>query len=214
MATGGNKFVIVIAAIVGVMAALVFLPGINSKNGGSDSSNSGISQSSAPSSSDVLITLDYGRQNITGEFLPSAGTLNQTGAPSDLLTVSADGSAKFMRFNGNSSLPNEKDFSLTSDEMSRLRALILDTGFLQIPDADYQRLDNVTNYSRYSLDIHIVNSRGFGTSGDNSSGLTSAIPSSTTKTIAWVDVNATRGVVPPIIRNIGSSLDSIISSHT
>ncbi|MEO9320551.1 MAG: hypothetical protein ABI361_07765 [Nitrososphaera sp.] len=212
MATGGNKFVIIMVAIVAVMAALVFLPGINGKNGTNEPVVSPGGQASPSSSSqDVIITLDYGRQNFTSGFSPNS-VLNQTGAPSDLLTVSADGSAKLMRFNENASLPREKDFALTSDELSRLHSLILDTGFLQIPDADYPRTDNATKFTRYSLDVHLVNSAGFGTTGDSNS-LTSALPSSTTKTMAWVDANATKGSVPPIVRNIGSTLDEIISAH-
>lgn len=200
-------------AIVAVMAALVFLPGINGKNGANYSTTSQGGQGSSPSStSDALITLDYGRQNITSAS-SYKDSQNSTGAPSELLTISADGNAKFMRFNENASLPKERDFTLTPDELGRLHSLVLDTGFLQIPDADYPRLDNASHFSRYSLDVHVVNSAGFGSSGDSNS-LTSAIPSSTTKTMGWVDVNATKGTVPPMVRNIGSTLDEIIASHS
>ena len=88
--------------------------------------------------------------------------------------------------------PDEKEFSRTSDEMNILKGLIISTGFMQVPGTDYPQNDAAASLTKYTIKLM---------SGNNS------------KTITWVDVDASDSPVPSIVRNIGTRLDTIIEKH-
>jgi len=161
-----KKFLIAIAAVVAVMAALVLLP----------------SFSSAPATGKAL-SLEYSRQNLTrmenGQFVA---------ASAEVLTIENNGSAKYGKLVGP---PAEKEFKINSDDMKRLKDLILETGFMQIPDANYPQKEGLDNVTKYSLKVDADGS---------------------TKTINWVDPDSNDNV-PSIIGNIGIQLDGVISKY-
>ena len=164
-----NKFIIAIAAIVAVMATLIALPNIMQ-----------------PATGDLEI--DYGKQHMA-----SAGSgFSATGV--ETLHISKDGSATYSSSDPRTqALPAEKHFSLAGEELSNIKSLVLETGFMDIPAADYMQLKaGVSEFAKYTLTVH---------SGDRQ------------KTISWVDPDASAGTVPPILTNIGAQLDAVSSNH-
>jgi hypothetical protein len=160
-----NKFLIAIAGVVAVMAALVLVPSFN-----------------AVQKEDLSI--EYSRQNLTqledGRLMA---------ASADDLVIRNDLSAIYRSLIG---ALDEKEFSITSDEMNALKGLIISTGFMQVPGTDYPQYDAAASLTKYTLKL---------TSGSNS------------KTITWVNMDASDGPVPSIVRNIGTRLDIIIKEH-
>ena len=73
--------------------------------------------------------------------------------------------------------------------MNSLKGLVITTGFMQVDGADYPQKEGLGNLTKYTLMLR---------SGAD------------TKTITWVDPEASQGAVPPIVRNIGAQLDTII----
>ena len=181
---GSYAFAAIIAAIAAVMAALVFLPGPNSGSG-----NAGVSSGAQLS----LLSVDYERQNFTG----IAGT-----GSSELLSISSDGSAKYSALDNNGAVQLSRNFKLSDEEEAHLHSLIAETGFLNMPDASYPQSANATQFTRYSIAVSAVQGQA-GASGS----------APVTKTVTWVNLEASRTTVPPIIRNIGMDLDEIISAH-
>ena len=160
-----SKFLIAIGVIVAAMAALVLLPNLSAKQ-------------------QEDLSIEYSRQNLTQK---ADGTLKAASA--DDLEINSDLSATYRSLVG---APVKKDFTVTGDEMNKLKGLIISTGFMQLPAAQYAQNDTASNFTRYSLKL---------TSGDNS------------KTFTWVNAEASDGPVPPILRNIGTQLDAIIKEH-
>jgi hypothetical protein len=160
-----NKFLIAIAVIVAAMAALVLVPSFNQGQ-------------------QENLRIEYIRQNLSQT---KDGRL--VAASADDLVIMNDMSATYRTAVG---APDEKKFTITSDEMSTLKGLIISTGFMELPDTDYPQNDSAAGLTKYTLKL---------TSGGNS------------KTVTWVNVDASDGPVPSIVRNIGTRLDTIIEKH-
>lgn len=164
-----NKFIIAIAAIVAVMATLIALPNVMQ-----------------PSTGDLEI--DYGRHHMAS----AEGGFTPTGV--ETLHISKDGSGTYSSADPKTEAQSaEKHFSLTNEEFGSIKSLVLETGFMDIPAADYTQLKaGVGEFTKYTLTVH---------SGDRQ------------KTISWVDPDASAGAVPPILTNIGAQLDAVSKSH-
>ncbi len=160
-----NKFLIAIAGVIAVMAALVLLP----------SFNQGQQQD---------LSIEYSRQNLTqiedGRLMA---------ASAEDLVIKNDLSVTYRNLVGT---PNERKFTMTNEEMNSLKGLLLSTGFMQVPGADYPQNDALANLTKYTLKLE---------SGGNS------------KTITWVNPEASEVPVPSIVRNIGTRLDTIIEKY-
>lgn len=164
-----NKFLIAIAGVVAVMAALVLVPRIGSQ----------------PSEQQQELSIEYSRQNLTRI---EDGRL--VAASAEDLSIRNDRSATYRNLTGS---PNEKTFTITTAEMNSLKGLIISTGFMEVvQDANYPQKEGLANLTKYVLRL---------TSGDNS------------KTISWVNLEASEDAVPAIVRNIGTQLDAIIERH-
>jgi hypothetical protein len=163
-----DKFLIAIAGIVAVMVALVVVPRIGSQ----------------PAELQQDLSMDYSRQNLTRI---EDGRL--VAASAEDLVIRNDRSAAYRNLTGP---PDEKQFTISSEEMNSLKGLIIGTGFMQVEGADYPQKDGLSNLTKYTLRL---------TSGDNS------------KTISWVNLEASEAAVPSIVRNIGTQLDAIIERH-
>lgn len=158
------KFVIVLAVIVAVMAALVAIPNI------------------MPQPATEFI--EYRR-----DYMPGPG--EETIVDEDLLKIASDGSATF-------SMPSrtnfrEQKFSLSAEELGRIKGLVLETGFMAIPETDYPPVDGAGNYTQYTLTVTADGEQ---------------------KTIKWVSIYAYGGTIPPIILNVGAQLDDLIERKT
>ena len=130
------------------------------------------------------LSIDYSRQNLTRI---EDGRL--VAASAENLMIGNDRSAVYRNLTGAQS---EKSFTINSEEMSSLKGLIITTGFMQVEEADYPQKDGLANLTKYTLKL---------TSGGNS------------KTISWVNLDASEAAVPAIVRNIGEQLDAIIERH-
>ena len=168
------KFPIVIAAVVGVMVALILLPSFNNNN-----------KSTTSTDAQAHLSLQYDRQQLSRRE-PNA-VLAATSA--DVLTIENDGSAKYRKLVGSH---DEKTFAISSDEMKQLKGLIFDTGFMNMPSIGYIQKEGLTNVTEYALKVN----------ADGSA-----------KMINWVDPNSYNGTIPPIVINIGSTLDRLISKY-
>lgn len=154
-----KKFVLVLAAAVAVMAVLIVLPNLTQQS----PSNLGI---------------EYSRQQVERT---DAGLVTRS---ADLLSIKEDGSATYAPVGG-----QERNITVTGDELKRIRALITETGFLQIPVTNYPLSEDATEFTRYALRVRTDDGQ---------------------KTFNWVNAEASANIVPPIITNVGSQLDAIM----
>lgn len=164
-----NKFVFVIAGIVIVMAVLIALPSVSQQ----------------PASQDV--TIEYNRQHLT----KTGGGLLVT-TQLETLTIDKDGSATYTKTDPRQkNLPVPQQFSLSRDELARIKGLVLETGFMDIPNTDYPQSQNASDFASYTLSIKTPDRQ---------------------KTVNWVEPAAYDGTIPPLITNVGNQLDGIIAS--
>jgi hypothetical protein len=102
----------------------------------------------------------------------------------ELLSIAEDGSATYTQASG-----QERRVSLSGEELGRIRGLILETGFLEISATNYPQSADATEFTRYALRIETDDGQ---------------------KTFNWVSPESHRGVIPPIITNVGAQLDAVI----
>jgi hypothetical protein len=160
-----NKFLLVIVGVVAVMAVLVLVPNFDN---------------SSPEQRQDL-SIEYSRHNLTrledGRLVASSA---------EDIVISNDRSAVYRNLTGG---PDVKQFAISREEMNSLKGLVLSTGFMPVPGADYPQKEGLANLTKYTLKL---------ASGGNS------------KTITWVNLEASQDAVPSIVRNIGEQLDAII----
>jgi hypothetical protein len=169
-----NKFVFAIVGIVIVMAVLIAMPNISRQ----------------PSDNDIAI--EYARQHQTKtEGGQEKGLIVTTQL--DTLNIDKEGAATLTITDprqNNIQVP--KHFTLNGQQFARIKGLILDTGFMDVPKTDYPQSQNASNsFISYTLSIQTTNRQ---------------------KTISWVEPDAYAGSIPPIITNIGTQLDGVIAT--
>lgn len=146
-------------------------------------------QSSAVNSEDVM-TLQYTKEHL--EKI-SFGLTQSIGADTaEVLTIQNDGSVVYSLTKNGYSEPDIKS-QLSSDEFTQLKALVKETGFVDIPSNVYQVKPDVSNYEKYSIQVTL---------------------NGKTVNLQWADQNASQEFVPPIITQVQSSLDGIIGEIT
>ena len=123
-----KKFLIVIAGIAAIMAAVAIF--------------------SALSNQEQALTLDYARESIERTESGSYSV-----AQRETLRLYADGSAVYDRYDGSGNRLESKSFAASSDERKVLRELFLATGFMQIPATEYDEKSGLANYTRYELSV-------------------------------------------------------------
>lgn len=167
-----NKFALAIAGIVAVMVALIALPGIT-QNQQQPVANSGIE-------------IDYSKQQLTN--MTGSGVV---ATKVEFLSISKDRAATYSETDPRLKiLPVEEHFTVGSEDYARLRDLITETGFMEIPRTDYlQVADGASQYTKHTLTVR--------SAGDDSQ-----------KTFNWV--NANKETVPYLIETAGTSLDAIV----
>lgn len=126
------------------------------------------------------LSIEYTRQNLTR--LEDGRVV----AASEDLVIRPDRSAVYRNLTGRSDI---KQFTISSEEMNSLKGLVITTGFMQVDGADYPQKEGLASVIKYTLMLR---------SGAD------------TKTITWINLEASKDAVPPIVRNIGAQLDAII----
>lgn len=106
----------------------------------------------------------------------------------EILTISNDGTARYLLTSEGAPKP-EKTVLLEKADVKRLTALVKETGFMQIPIDSISADEQKTEYAKFSLKV-VLNGN--------------------TKQIQWVEQNATSTLVPPIVSQVESSLESLL----
>jgi hypothetical protein len=110
---------------------------------------------------------------------------------SETLIINNDGIAFYtLSVEGEKGLQTK--FQADEDELKRIRALITENGFMQIPREQFEPRDNVTEFTRYTL------TASFGSS---------------TKTVQWVDDESSKDSVPALLARLKDSLLQLIKDH-
>lgn len=129
-----GKFSIVIAAVIGIMIALVIVPGLKNWNGDQD---------------------PFGGANLNVEYSKQHLVRSQNGslaaARGELLVIKNDGSASYTEVVGTQL--EQRAFTPAAADIRLLRELILGTGFIQIPDSDYAQKEGIGNFTKYTLSL-------------------------------------------------------------
>ncbi len=122
----------------------------------------------------------------------SFGVTESVGAEkSETLTITEDGTA-FYNVNVEGEKASQTKFQADAQELKRIKALIAETGFMQIPKEQFDARDNVTEFTRYTL---------------------TATLGSSTKTIQWVDEESSEDSVPALLTRLKDSLLELIEDH-
>lgn len=146
-------------------------------------------ESTAVNPEDVM-TIQYTREHL--EKI-SFGMTQSIGADTaEVLTIQNDGSTVYSLTKNGYSEPDVK-YQLSSDELTQLKSLIKETGFVDIPDTAYQVKPDATNYEKYGIQATL---------------------NGKTVNIQWPDQNDSQEFVPPIITQVQSGLDNIIGNVT
>lgn len=159
-----KKFLIVIAAIAAVMAALALAPGLSNQGPG--------------------VSVDYSREHM---YRTGNGTYASAGM--ETLKLGGDGSGQVAKLDGSGTVLRQRQVSIAGEDLTVLRELFLNTGFMQISGVDSGAREGVANYTRYHLSAQ---------SGEKS------------QSMSWVDPDASAAPVPAITVNAGQRLDAII----
>ena len=133
-----------------------------------------------------VMTLEYSKEHLKKV---SFGLTQSIGADTaEVLTIQNDRTVIYSLTKNGYSEPDMK-YQLTSEELKRLKALIKETGFMDIPDTNYQVKPDLNEYEKYRLQVTL---------------------NGKTANFQWPDQNSSQQFVPPIITQVQSNLDDII----
>ena len=119
----------------------------------------------------------------------SYGITERVGAQkTEILTIKNDGQAKYSVSEGGYIQPDVRS-KLDEAKLNKIRALIKETGFMEIPPESFAIRENVTEYQKSNVKV-TLNGR--------------------VNQIHWPEQDATDGFVPPIVTMVESELDQII----
>jgi len=134
-----------------------------------------------------VITLEYSKEHLKKV---SFGLTQNIGADTaEVLTIQNDGSAIYSLTKNGYTEPDVK-YQLSTEELKQIKALIKETGFMDIPDTNYQVKPDLNEYEKYTLEV-IFNGKKVD--------------------FQWPDQNSSQQFVPPIITQVQSNLDNITS---
>ena len=136
---------------------------------------------------DDKITIAYTKHQIK---LVSFGVTERAGSQyTEILTINDDREIKYSVIEAGYPKPDKKS-QITTEQLSKLTALIKETGFMEIPTDSFPVRDGVSDYNKYSIKVTL---------------------NGQTKQIHWVEQNATDKFIPPIISMVELELDQIIN---
>lgn len=108
---------------------------------------------------------------------------------SEILTISDEGALKYVISTPDSE-PIEKTMTLGKDQVTRLTALVKETGFMQLPFDSIPADESQTQYTKFSLKVTL---------------------NGKTKQIQWPEQNATSSFIPPLVSNVEAELEKLIT---
>jgi len=115
----------------------------------------------------------------------SFGVTETIGAQkSETLIINNDGTA-FYNVNMEGEKGSQTRFQVGAQELKRVKALITETGFMQLPKEQFNARDNATEFTRYTLAVSLNGS---------------------TKTVQWVDESSSKDFVPALLTKLGDTL--------
>ncbi len=119
----------------------------------------------------------------------SYGVTERTGSQkAEILSIKDNGDVKYTLSDQGYLQPTIQS-KLDPQKLSKIKALIKETGFMTIPSQSFEILDNVTEYQKSNVRITL---------------------NGITHRVHWPEQNATDGFIPPIITMIENELDGII----
>ena len=171
-----KKILIAVAVVIVIIALVIAVPKI---------SPSGQGATNTPTEMRIEFIKEEMRR-------VSFGVTESVGAEkSETLTITDDGTA-FYNVNVEGERGSQTKFQVDAQELKRMKALIAETGFMQIPKEQFDARDNVTEFTRYTL---------------------TATLGSSTKTIQWVDEESSKDSVPALLTRLKDSLLELIKDH-
>ena len=171
-----RPIMILIGAIPVVMALLIVIPQLTKPE----------IPVTAADSNDV-ISIEYGMQHLKKVPFGITDTIGAT--RTELLSIQNDGNVRYSVTIDGKSEPDIKDV-LEKNTMKKLKSLIKETGFMQIPKNSFIIKNDVSEYDKFGIKITLN-----GISSD----------------IQWPEQNATSEFIPPLIVHVKDELDGIIS---
>lgn len=108
---------------------------------------------------------------------------------SEILTISDDGALKYILSTPDSQ-PIEKTMTIGKDQITRITALVKETGFMQLPMDSIPADESQTEYTKFSLKVTL---------------------NGKTKQIQWPEQNATSSFIPPLVSNVELELEKLIT---
>ena len=149
-----------------------------------------LSRTEVPTSavnSDDVISIEYDKQHLKKV---SFGLTESLGADkTEVLTIQNDGGTTYQVTQNGYSEPDVK-YQLEKSELTKLTALIKETGFVEIPSDSFPVKSDVREYDKFGLQV---------TLNDKSVNL------------HWAEQNASQAFIPPIVNQVQSELDGIIT---
>ena len=118
------------------------------------------------------------------------GVTERTGAQkTEILLIKNDGEIKYSVTEQGYLQPDIRS-QLDEKKLNKIKALIKETGFMQIPSESFPIFENATEFQKSNVKI-TLNGRS--------------------QEIHWPEQNVTSGFIPPIITMVEAELDDIIS---
>ena len=135
---------------------------------------------------DDRITIEYTKHQLK---LVSFGVTERAGSQfTEILTIKDDGGIKYSVIEEGYPKP-EKKSTLPSGNLTKLTALIKETGFMEIPSESFPVKEDVSDYQKSTVKVTL---------------------NGQSRQINWVEQNATEKFIPPIITQLELQLDKII----
>lgn len=133
------------------------------------------------------ITIEYTKHQLK---LVSFGVTERAGSQyTEILAINDNGEIKYSVVEEGYPKPDKKS-QINAAQLSKLTALIKETGFMEIPTDSFPVRVEVDDYKKYSIKVTL---------------------NGQTRQIHWVEQNATDKFIPPIISIVELELDQIIN---
>jgi len=123
----------------------------------------------------------------------SYGVTERTGSQkTEILYIKNDGELKYS-VTENGYLKPDVRSQLDEAKLNKIKALIKETGFIEIPSESFPVMENVTEYQKSNVKVTL---------------------NGKVNQIHWPQQNVTEGFIPPIITMVESELDQIMSEFS
>lgn len=173
-----SKKILIAAAMIPIIIALtIAIPKIST----------GGDQTSATATLTRIEFVKEDMKRITYGVTERAGAIK-----SESLIIDERGQA-FYNMHAEGGKSAQTRFQINQQEMSRIKGMITDTGFMQIPKSEFAAKDDVSEFTRYVLRVHL---------------------DAHSKTVQWVDRDSAKDLVPPLLIMIGDTLTEIVEERT